>query len=231
MDYWRFFNYNWAMPNYGFNFFNNFIPFFNIQPTISKPVSVVQFKKSEKQVQPEKSPKAHSKAQSKTKPITDNSFLACTKKVANHLNCDYKDLLAVMNAESGLKANAENGTTAVGLIQFTDASIKELNRVYGLNLTKEKILNMSATKQLEYVEKYLKIAKGYKFSSNKKLDAKDLYSLVFLPGRANRDVLTQKGENFYSSNKGLDINKDGLITKAELAQRVERFSVNESVFA
>ncbi len=259
MDYWRFFNfnYNWIMPNYGFNFFNNnFIPFFNTQPTISKPVSVVQFKKqskksekSEKQFtvqlkkQPEAPQKTHQKTQQKaqsavqhtghvtTKAASNNSFLSGVKKVASHINCDYRDLLAVMNAESGLKANAKNGTMAVGLIQFTNSSIQELNKVYGLNLTKEKILNMSATEQLEYVEKYIEMAKKRRFSSNEKLDAGDLYSLIFLPGRANRNILTQKGESFYNFNKGLDTNKDGLITKAELAQRVRRFSVNESVFA
>ena len=63
-------------------------------------------------------------------------FLAKVKQIAKNLNCDYKDLLAVMNAESGLKGDAWNGRTAVGLIQFTSLSIADLNKTYGLNLTK-----------------------------------------------------------------------------------------------
>lgn len=166
-------------------------------------------------------------------------FLAKVKQVAKNLNCDYKDLLAVMNAESGLKGDAWNGTTAVGLIQFTSLSVADLNKRYGLNLTKEKIAAMPEIEQLDLVEKYLKIAKGYGgFSENEKLTAGDLYAIVFLPGRAGRDVLCTKGEKgkngkllgYYESNP-IDLNGDNKITKSELAQRVYNFSVNESIFA
>ena len=58
----------------------------------------------------------------------DINFLNRVKQIANKLNCDYKDLLALMNSESGIRTNAWNGTTAVGLIQFTNASISELNQ-------------------------------------------------------------------------------------------------------
>ena len=161
----------------------------------------------------------------------DSNFLNKVKEVANNLNCDYKDLLAVLNSESGLDPKAWNGKTAVGLIQFTDQSIAELNRIHGLNLTKEKIAQMSAIEQLDLAEKYLKIAKSYNFAPNARLSAGDLYAITFLPGRANQNVLCRKGEKYYSQNKGLDINNDGVISKEDLENRLAKKQINESIFA
>ena len=169
----------------------------------------------------------------------DKNFLKRVKQVAKNLNCNYKDLLAVMNSESGISTTAWNGTTAVGLIQFTNASIDELNKKCGLNLTKEKIATMSPIEQLDLAEKYLKIAKSYRFSSDAKLSAEDLYAITFLPGRADREVLCTEGErgsngrllNYYEGNRGLDKNGDRKITKSELAQHLAGKHVDESVFA
>ncbi len=160
----------------------------------------------------------------------DKNFLNKVKDVAKNLNCDYKDLLAVMNSESGLNPTAWNGGTAVGIIQFTNASITELNNKYGMNLTKNKIASMSPIEQLDLAEKYLIIAKNYRFSPNARLSAADLYSITFLPGRADREVLCRSGENYYEQNKGLDKNKDGKITKSDLSQHLARKRVNESIF-
>lgn len=167
----------------------------------------------------------------------DINFLNRVKQIAQKLNCDYKDLLALMNSESGLNPNAWNGTTAVGLIQFTDLSIADLNNKYGLNLTKEKIAQMSAIEQLDLVEKYLTIAKSYSFSPNARLSAGDLYAITFLPGRANREVLCTKGEknangqllNYYESNP-LDVDGDNKITKSDLEKHLAKKHVNESIF-
>ena len=54
------------------------------------------------------------------------------------------------------------------------------------------------------------------------MSAADLYSLIFLPARANREVLTAKGENFYSANAGLDMDGDGKITKSDLNKRINK---------
>lgn len=70
------------------------------------------------------------------------------------MNCDYQDLLALMNSESGLNPKATCGSY-VGLIQFGDAAITELRTKCGCKgLTKEKILNMSRIEQLDLVENY-----------------------------------------------------------------------------
>ena len=161
----------------------------------------------------------------------DSNFLNRVKEIAQKLNCDYKDLLALMNSESGIKTDNWNGSTAVGLIQFTDASVAELNNKYGLNLTKEKIARMSPMEQLDLVEKYLTIAKSYNFAPNERLSAGDLYAITFLPGRAGQDILCRRGEKFYSQNKGLDLNNDGVISKQDLENKLAKKHINESIFA
>ncbi len=160
----------------------------------------------------------------------DKKFLNKVKKIAKKLNCNYKDLLAVMNSESSLKSNNWNGTTAVGLIQFTQPAITELNKRYKTNLTKAKIAKMSPMEQLDWVEKLLTLSKSYTFAPNAKLSAADLYAITFLPGRANQEVLCKNGENFYKQNKNLDKNNDGKITKSDLAQHLSKKYVNESLF-
>ena len=67
--------------------------------------------------------------------------------------------------------------------------------------------------------------------SNRQLSAGDLYTLTFLPAYVNKEVLTSQGHKFYNANKGLDVNGDGQITKTDLAQRVARKQVDESIFA
>ena len=161
----------------------------------------------------------------------DSNFLNRVKEIAQKLNCDYKDLLALMNSESGIKTDNWNGSTAVGLIQFTDASVAELNNKYGLNFTKEKIARMSPMEQLDLVEKYLTIAKSYNFAPNERLSAGDLYAITFLPGRAGQDILCRRGEKFYSQNKGLDLNNDGVISKQDLENKLAKKHINESIFA
>ena len=152
-------------------------------------------------------------------------FVNKVKQIAQRLNCSYDDLLAVMNSESGLNPRAVHSSSgASGLIQFTSVAVQEMNRVYGMNLSLEKIRNMSALEQLDLVEKYFKMTKSRAFSSNARLSAADLYSLCYLPGRATRDVLTHQGENYY--NRGLDVNGDGKITKSDLAQRIDRKRVS-----
>ena len=164
--------------------------------------------------------------------LNEEGFLDKVKEVAKNVNCDYKDLLAVMNAECGLKHHKPNKISgAVGLIQFSKSTAK------GLGTSTEELSKMSAIDQLAYVEKFLtKCKKTYKFNKDARLSGADLYSLVYLPARAKRrDVLCYKGETkengkllkYYEWNKGMDLNKDGKITKAEIAKRVDKFRVHD----
>ena len=168
----------------------------------------------------------------------NKDFLAKVKQVAKNINCDYQDLLAVMNSESGLQPNKWNSSkSAVGLIQFTDPALADLKRVYGINLTKEQVSKMSAIEQLDLAEKFYKIT-TQKFGG-KKLRAADLYASTYLPCRATNEVLCRKGErnsdgslkSYYESNTGLDVNGDGMITKEDLAKRLAKKRVNLDTFA
>lgn len=162
----------------------------------------------------------------------DKHFLKKTKKIAKKLNCDYQDLLALMNSESGLNPKATCGSY-VGLIQFGDAAITELRTKCGCKgLTKEKISNMSRIEQLDLVEKLLMYNKKWKFAPNAKLSAGDLYAMILAPGRADREVLYSRGESGYNkTNAKMDYNNDGKITKSEMSRRIREKSVNESIFA
>ncbi len=153
-------------------------------------------------------------------------FLERVKQIAQRINCDYKDLLAVMNSESGIRADAVNPNGgATGLIQFMPSTARSLGT------TTAALRAMSPVEQLDYVEKYLvNCKKSAGIANSKRLSAGDLYTLIFLPGRANREVLTTAGEAYYNANKGADTNHDGKITKSELSARVASKHVNENTF-
>ena len=143
-----------------------------------------------------------------------NAFYEKVIHISKKIKCDPNDLMGVMWVESdhSFSPTAKNPHgAAVGLIQFMPDTAK------ALGTTRDKLLAMTAVEQLEYVEKFLvanKTAAGYK--DNETINRGTLYSLVFLPGRSKRDVLTTKGEDYYEQNKILDSNKDGKITKADL---------------
>ena len=155
-------------------------------------------------------------------------FLEAVKDVAQRLNCDYKDLLAIMNAESGLNPAAVNKLGgATGLIQFMPKTAERLGT------TTQQLKNMSAMEQLPYVEEFLKRCKKMAgFKPDERLTGGDLYALVFLPARAKREILCEKGEgnNFYEHNAGTDVNKDEKITKFDLQERLLKKRVDETIF-
>jgi hypothetical protein len=97
----------------------------------------------------------------------------------------------------------------------------------------KKIVKMSPIDQLDVVEDTIMKAKRMAgFSANAKLSKADLYALVFLPARANQEVLCKRGEgnSFYESNAALDYNKDGKITKQEMAHRIDNKYVSDQSF-
>lgn len=165
-------------------------------------------------------------------------FLAKVKQVAQNINCDYKDLLAVMNSESGLDPSIQNlaGYEAYGLIQFTKAAAEDIGT------TLPALVRMSAVEQLDYVEKFYLKARKTRGFGNKKFTAADLYAITFLPARANQNVLCVKGErwesgrkkgqlkNWYEANTGFDRNGDKKIEKWELQERMNACRVNENIF-
>jgi hypothetical protein len=99
-----------------------------------------------------------------------------------------------------------------------------------LGTTLTALSQMSPIEQLDYVEKYFKHWISVKGLTGKKLSAGDIYALVYTPAYVNKDVLASSGDKFYNKNKGLDVNKDGKITKSDLAQQLRKKDVSESSF-
>jgi hypothetical protein len=139
--------------------------------------------------------------------------------IANRLGCDPSNLMAVMAFETGGtfapdKRNvAESGAT--GLIQFMPKTAE------ALGTTTDDLARMSATDQLVYVEKYFRSVAG----SRKLPTLSDLYMAVLYPvavGRHESFILFKAPSKAYTQNSGLDVNGDGLVTKAEATEKVAR---------
>jgi hypothetical protein len=161
-----------------------------------------------------------------SKGLYDQAFLDRVTVMAQHLNVDPNWLMAIMAHESWgtFQTGHIRGSTAVGLIQFTDVAIKDLNS-RGANLNKEKLAAMSNTEQLEWVEAYLKLQLSYRGKGAKINNAGDLYALVFTPaafGKAASEIIYSQASadadlrRKYAANHGLDKNNDGNITVGEM---------------
>jgi peptidoglycan hydrolase-like protein with peptidoglycan-binding domain len=138
-------------------------------------------------------------------------------QIASDLKVNPNFLLAVMSFESGetFSPSVKNaaGSGAVGLIQFMPSTAKQLGT------TTAALAAMTAEDQLDFVAKY--------FRQFKKplLTIEDVYMAVLMPsaiGKGSDFVLFRKPSKAYDQNKGLDINKDGLITVGEAADRVRK---------
>lgn len=103
------------------------------------------------------------------------------------------------------------GSGATGLIQFMPSTAK------GLGTTVEALAKMTAEQQLDYVELY------FRPYASKISSLSDMYMAILLPkyvGKPDASVLFSGGIA-YRQNAGLDIDKDGQITKREATAKVE----------
>lgn len=139
-----------------------------------------------------------------------DGFSNKVEDVSKNINCDPTDLLTVLFCESSLDPEAENKSGAVGIMQFMPSTLKELG------YTTEDIKNMTATQQLDVVQKYFE--KNNYYHKGEKLTAAQLYAMVLAPGKANREILYIKGKDgqAYLQNKGLDIDENGQIAMQDL---------------
>ena len=141
-------------------------------------------------------------------------FKAKVIAISTDLGCDPSHLMSAMAFETGETfspsiKNPKSGAT--GLIQFMPDTAK------GLGTTTAALAAMSAVDQLDFVKKHLKPFK------NKMKSVEDVYMTILLPsavGKPVSTVLFKKPSKAYDQNKGLDVNKDGEITKAEAAAKV-----------
>lgn len=167
-------------------------------------------------------PNDASAAKIDTAAIQDPDFKKKLAKVAGALGVDTNSLLAIMKQESGVNPQAVNKSSgATGLIQFMPNTARQLGT------TTEELYNMDAVQQLDYVYKFFKMV-----GVRPGMDLGDLYMAVFMPahiGKPDNFVLGSAGAPgfagaVYRQNSGLDRNKDGTITVADVKSSVARFA-------
>lgn len=125
------------------------------------------------------------------------------------------DIMSCMAFESGEsfspKIRNGAGSGAIGIIQFMEST------AVGLGTTTDALAAMTATEQLDYVEKYF-APYAHRIES-----LSDMYMAILLPkyiGQPDDAKLFTEGTTAYRQNAGLDANSDGVITKAEAASLV-----------
>jgi hypothetical protein len=155
-----------------------------------------------------------------TTTIQDPDFKKKVDKVAAALGIQSNNLMAIMKQESGIDPQARNPSGATGLIQFMPKT------AIALGTTTDELFKMDGVQQLDYVYKYFKMTGVGDGSLG------ELYTAVFMPkyvGYPKDTVLGQRGApgfsgKVYAQNSGLDRNRDGVITKADIENSVSRFA-------
>ena len=140
-------------------------------------------------------------------------FLNKTVAITKDLGAKPNHLMAIMQFESGLKADEVNRFSgATGLIQFMPSTAR------GWGTSTSALLAMREIQQLDYVRKYLMPYKGRLNTLG------DFYCSVLWPacvGSSDNYVLFRIGTIQYRQNNGFDRNRDGIITKTEITQLVK----------
>jgi hypothetical protein len=135
--------------------------------------------------------------------------------ISSDLGCDPSHLMSAMAFETGETFSPgirNKASGATGLIQFVPRTAKSLGT------TTDALAAMSAVDQLDFVEKYLEPFKG------KMSMLSDVYMTILFPravGKPEAFVLFQSPSTAFKQNEGLDANKDGQVTKAEAAAKVQ----------
>lgn len=143
----------------------------------------------------------------------DQAFRVKVREIAGRLSTDPNWLMAVMGFETGYTfspASRNPGSTATGLIQFLESSARSLGT------STAQLARMSAVQQLDYVEAY------YKPYSGRIRNLGDAYLAVLWPaavGRPDSYVMWERDngpyQREYAANSGLDVNRNGVITRGE----------------
>lgn len=172
--------------------------------------------------------------------LTDGQKKAVDQMVsdlkAKGFNVKADDVLNFMATETAgtfspsMRSGGKKGG-AVGLAQFTQTAINDMNRFRGKGnkLSKSKLASMSFADQSKVVTEYLSTALGRKGMKGKNVGASDLYAAVFAPAAIGKSAgstiysLSGSAKN-YRANKSLDTNHDGRITKAELTARLNAWA-------
>jgi len=155
---------------------------------------------------------------------SDAPFIQAVNALAQKYNIDANDLLGLMQSESGVNPQARNPSGATGLIQFMP------NTARALGTSTDALYGMNRVQQMVWVDRYFAMNRLPRGAT-----AGNLYASVFLPKYTSRPpnfVVARRGGandagdnpngSWYAQNSGLDLNRDGNITIAELGQRVSQ---------
>lgn len=143
-------------------------------------------------------------------------FRAKVIEISRRLALDPSTLMAIIAFETGRTFSAKTinrRSSATGLIQFMPSTARTLGT------TTSKLASMTELQQLAYVERYLRPYSG------RLSDLASAYMAVLWPAAVRKPlshVLFASPSLAYDQNRGLDTDKDGKITKAEAAAKVQR---------
>lgn len=148
----------------------------------------------------------------------DQPFRVKVREIAANLNFDPNWIMSVIAFETGktFDPGIKNpGGSATGLIQFTEGTAK------GLGTTTAALGRMTAVEQLDYVQRY------FEPYAHKVTNMGDCYMAVLWPIAINRpdtyvmwEQSTGPYQREYAANSGLDVDRDGKITRGEAVSRV-----------
>lgn len=113
-------------------------------------------------------------------------------------------------------------SSASGLIQFMDATCEELSKRWGETITTRELRSMTVEQQLPWVWKYFRMQIERVGNAT---TIEDVYMLIYWPSAVGKPLdqkLHSKGTSAYAVNSGLDVNKDGVITKREAGLLVRK---------
>lgn len=134
--------------------------------------------------------------------------------IAATLDLNADDLMACMAWESGRSFSPAvrnmAGSGATGLIQFMPSTAR------GLGTTTDRLAALTAEDQLNFVYKYFRPWKG------KLKTLSDIYMAILWPKAVGKpdDYALFTGGIAYRQNAGLDLNRDGRVTKAECSAKL-----------
>jgi len=147
-------------------------------------------------------------------------FRVRVREIGASLSIDPNWLMAVMGFETRytFSPSVRNpGSSATGLIQFIESTARKLET------TTARLARMTAVEQLDFVEAYF-VKNGY---VGRIRNMGDAYLAVLWPaaiGRPDSYIMWQRDtgpyQAEYAANSGLDVNRDGNITRGEAVASV-----------
>jgi len=147
-----------------------------------------------------------------------SAFVRGLVDLAQRNGWDPSGIALVIYSESRFIPSAHNplpGSSATGLLQFIESTAKMLGT------TTAAIAKMSAEEQLPLVEKYFQMTLKGKVPDR----FEDYYFPVLgrsdLVGKPDDTIIWSAGSEEYDNNKGLDGNKDGVITVGDIRNHMD----------